>query len=253
MADVNIRKSKAIDLTGQVIGRWKVLERAENSVRKTGVQRVMWLCECQCENKTIKTIFADALHRRRSLSCGCLSIELVIARSKKYNIYDISGEYGIGYTSNTNHVFYFDLEDYPKIKDYCWSEDERGYIYSTLDNKKRGRIHRFLLNPKQNTVVDHINHLVYDNRKSNLRICLQRNNSTNRHKQKNNTSGRVGVIWVKSSGLWKAQINIDLKSVPLGYFKDFEDAVKARKEAEDKYYGEYRYIKENDERLINNV
>ena len=43
------------------------------------------------------------------------------------------------------------------------------------------------------------------------------------------------------------------KTTSLGSFIKFEDAVKARKEAEDKYYGEYKYIKENDERLINNV
>ena len=42
--------------------------------------------------------------------------------NKKSNIYDLSGEYGIGRASNTNQEFYFDLEDYDKIKDYCWSE-----------------------------------------------------------------------------------------------------------------------------------
>ena len=37
---------------------------------------------------------------------------------KKYNTYDLSGEYGIGYTSK-GEEFYFDLDDYDKIKDYC--------------------------------------------------------------------------------------------------------------------------------------
>ena len=44
--------------------------------------------------------------------------ESVTNALKKYNRYDLSGEYGIGWTTNTNHVFYFDLEDYEKIKDY---------------------------------------------------------------------------------------------------------------------------------------
>ena len=34
--------------------------------------------------------------------------------NKKSNIYDLSGEYGVGWTSNTNEEFYFDLEDYDK-------------------------------------------------------------------------------------------------------------------------------------------
>jgi hypothetical protein len=41
---------------------------------------------------------------------------------KKFNQYDLSGSYGIGYCSNTNNPFYFDLEDYDLIKDYCWME-----------------------------------------------------------------------------------------------------------------------------------
>ena len=40
----------------------------------------------------------------------------------KTNKYDLSGEYGIGYDSN-GQKFYFDLEDYDKIKNYCWYED----------------------------------------------------------------------------------------------------------------------------------
>ena len=65
-------------------------------------------------------------------SCGCLNNEkrsLLGKNSKKYNKYNLNGEYGIGWTSNTNEEFYFDLEDYDKIKDYCWFLDNRGYIY----------------------------------------------------------------------------------------------------------------------------
>ena len=46
---------------------------------------------------------------------------------KKYNTYDLTGEYGIGYTSK-DEEFYFDLEDYDKIKDYCWRITMQGYV-----------------------------------------------------------------------------------------------------------------------------
>lgn len=39
-------------------------------------------------------------------------------KNKRYNRYDLTGEYGIGYT-NQGVEFYFDLEDYDKIKEYC--------------------------------------------------------------------------------------------------------------------------------------
>ena len=40
---------------------------------------------------------------------------------------------------------------------------------------------------------------------------------------------------------WIANIRIDGKTKYLGCYEDKEDAIKARKEAEDKYYGEYSY------------
>ena len=51
---------------------------------------------------------------------------------RKYNRYDLeSQEYGIGWTSNTNEEFWFDKEDYDKIKNYCWNYHKNkhgGYI-----------------------------------------------------------------------------------------------------------------------------
>ena len=41
---------------------------------------------------------------------------------RKTNRYDLSGDVGIGWTSNTNRQFYFDLNDYELIKDYSWHE-----------------------------------------------------------------------------------------------------------------------------------
>ena len=48
-------------------------------------------------------------------SCGCISKEMVYQQRNKINKYDLSGEYGIGYTSK-NEIFYFDKDDYDKIK-----------------------------------------------------------------------------------------------------------------------------------------
>ena len=37
---------------------------------------------------------------------------------KKTNVFDVSGEYGIGYTTNTNRAFIFDLTDYDFIRQF---------------------------------------------------------------------------------------------------------------------------------------
>ena len=54
---------------------------------------------------------------------------------KQYNNYDLSGEYGIGYLFN-GEEFYFGLEDYDKIKNYCWYKDSGGYIRTNAHKKR---------------------------------------------------------------------------------------------------------------------
>lgn len=55
--------------------------------------------------------------------------------------------------------------------------------------------------------------------------------------QSNNTSGYKGVCWNKKSNKWYAQIRVNKKRIHLGSFTNIEDAIKARKEAEEKYWG----------------
>lgn len=52
----------------------------------------------------------------------------------------------------------------------------------------------------------------------------------------NNTSGVKGVSWNKSKEAWDAYINIHGKRIRLGRYAKFEDAVKARKRAEEEYF-----------------
>lgn len=67
---------------------------------------------------------------------------------KKYNRYDLNlkdehGLYGVGYCFNTGHEFYFDMDDYDKIKDYCWSEDK---------TKNYSRVRAYDRNTKKNNI-----------------------------------------------------------------------------------------------------
>lgn len=52
----------------------------------------------------------------------------------------------------------------------------------------------------------------------------------------NNTSGYKGVCWDKERKKWLAQIRLRGKHIYLGRYKNIEDAIKARKEAEEKYF-----------------
>ena len=50
-----------------------------------------------------------------------------------------------------------------------------------------------------------------------------------------------GVNFDKSRNLWRARLSYKGKRYELGFFDSFEEAVIARKNAEENLYGEYQY------------
>lgn len=232
------------DLTGMKFGNLTVLGQTEDYVSPKGQHRAMWwvICDCGSTDKFITQ--GSALQSGRTTSCGCQ----LKKKLKKYNQYDLSGEYGIGYTLK-GEEFWFDLEDYNKIKDYCWSY-QNGYVvaHDINDSTKMCFLHHIIVGKSGNDVVDHINHPKtnenkYDNRKQNLRAVTQSQNCMNQHIRSNNTSGIKGVSWSKEKNKWQAKITVNYKQIHLGFFDEdkFEDAVKIRKAAEQKYFGEYNF------------
>ena len=225
------------DLTGKTFGRLKVVKQVEDYISPSGSHSSKWLCECQCENHTLTEVLGVNLTRGNTTSCGCYLHEINTQKGRgiKRNKYDLTGEYGIGWATNTSHEFYFDLEDYDKIKDYCWFENNGGYISTSSPNAPYRKMHQLI----KGRFADHINRLRYDNRRENLREANAAENAQNSSLAKNNTSGVIGVNFHKRVGKWNARIYIDKKRIHIGFFNDFEEAVKARLKAEEEYYGEF--------------
>lgn len=132
-----------------------------------------------------------------------------------------------------------DLEDVVKTNKYKWHLDSVGYVSNSghiKKNIKSIRLHNFLLRKKG---IDHISRNRLDNRRNNLRKASSSLNSFNKKIQSNNTSGCCGVHknkWENSG--FVAIIQVNYKTIRVGNFQNFNDAVKARKEAELKYFGE---------------
>ena len=156
------------------------------------------------------------------------------------NTYDLSGEYGIGYTSN-GEQFYFDKEDFCLIFPYSWWLDKSGYVCATIENHKNIKMHRLILNCDEHEVVDHIYHKLNDNRKSQIRIATRQENQRNQRINKANSSGKTGVCFNKKNGKWRAYITIKNKQKSLGHFENYDDAVQARIKAEKEMFGNFRY------------
>ena len=234
---------KVKDITGQKFGRLTAIELIGLKADASGNRRAFWLCKCDCGNY-VEVCGVD-LRSGHTKSCGCIHKEMLTKRNQEMsyrNIYDLSGEYGIGYDSK-NSEFYFDLEDYNKIKDDYWMVGNNGYVV-TSNNKKH--MHRVIMGVDGDAwtdiQVDHIKtNQKNNNRKCNLRIATPSQNGMNKKLYSNNTSGCTGVYWNKSRSKWTSYISINKKFVCLGFYKNKEDAIKARKEAEEKYYGEFSY------------
>lgn len=83
--------------------------------------------------------------------------------------------------------------------------------------------------------IDHINHDRSDNRISNLRIVTNRENHLNTKLRTDNTSGHVGVEWLKTINKWRARIYLHGKMKHIGVFDRKDDAMAARKLASIKH------------------
>lgn len=228
-----LAKDRYIDLSGQIYGYLTVKKRDGYKLYAKS-QKIIWLCDCICGRKDIPVV-GEFLKNGTTTSCGCRQKETQF--QKLYNIYDLTNSYGIGYTSSTNEMFYFDLEDLEKINSYTWNKSRDGYLMSS----EGILFHRLVTNCDDNYDVDHIYHNKLDNRKSFLRITTTPQNCSNQKTNINNTSGYTGVYYNVELNKWTAKIGHNNQLIYLGLFDTKEDAINIRKEAEEKYFGEYSY------------
>lgn len=143
-----------------------------------------------------------------------------------------------------------DVEDFEYLNQYKWycSFSGKKYYVKRAINNKYIYMHRQIMNPPVNMQIDHINGNSLDNRKNNLRICTNAQNTKNRKASKNNTSGYKRVHWDKHTNKWIAGITINRKTKYLGCFNVKEDAAKAYNEAAIKHYKEFAVLNEISER-----
>lgn len=157
---------------------------------------------------------------------------------------------GYGYiliNSNTHGKFEIkiDIDDIDRCKPYTWGinkycfpgSKEIFYVYTYLDGKIFF-LHRYILEDYQSPSIDHINSDTTNNTKNNLQACDYSVNGMKKAIPKSNTSGHKGVFWCwhLKTPKWKAFMRIDYQYHHLGYFNTYEEAVMARREAENNFF-----------------
>ena len=109
--------------------------------------------------------------------------------------------------------------------------------YKLIDLYKNGirktfKVHRlvaiaFLENPDNKQIIDHIDNNPSKNNVKNLRWCSSKDNSANRGRTINNTTGYKGVSFYKRYNKYVAHININGKIKHLGYFETAKEPLEA--------------------------
>ena len=90
--------------------------------------------------------------------------------------------------------------------------------------------------------IDHIDKNKTNNKYTNLRLATQKQNGENKLLNSNNSSGHRGVFFRKylKSKPYSVSITNNRKSIHVGYFATIEEAIEARKKAEDKYFTHHK-------------
>lgn len=103
-----------------------------------------------------------------------------------------------------------------------------GYIQIQISGKKY-LAHRlaylYMTGEWPKNQIDHIDWIRNNNRWANLRNATNSINQQNQRGSKlNNTSGHLGVSWNTRAGKWRAAIQLNGKTIYLGFFDDKHEA-----------------------------
>jgi hypothetical protein len=154
--------------------------------------------------------------------------------------------------SNKSGVVVVDDEDFEIANKWKWSiriNPTSGKKYAVRmtslgvvnGKRKRGRmsLHRFLMRPPKDRVIDHIDGNPLNNQRNNLRICTQQQNLWNSRRFKKGTSSFKGVSKHKRTGRWRSHIHLNDKQIHLGYFSTEKLAAYFYNKAAVSLFGEY--------------
>lgn len=129
-----------------------------------------------------------------------------------------------------------------KIADHIFGCDHYGYPMTNI-NGKMVHLHQLVYGEiPHGKVIDHINRDKLDARLCNLRVVSRGENNYNQPKRRHNTTGYTGVycdLHPRKNKPYYSRINKDNKTYNLGYFETLEQAIAARRKAEQDFYGIY--------------
>lgn len=142
-----------------------------------------------------------------------------------------------------------DAADVPLVEGRNWHAvlNRNVHYARACAPRVRGRrrmipLHRLILSPPDEMLVDHIDGDGLNCRRSNMRLASIAENGRNKGISKANTSGYKGVSWSKSEQKWEAIIAVNRRRIRLGYFTEKEAAAACYAEASVRLHGEFALV-----------
>ena len=222
---------RTADITGQRFGRLVAIKPIGNKGKKVGVY---WLCQCDCGNN--KEVRASRLLQGYTKSCGCLAKETskkngrnaLLTRNKVHAV-QVGQRFG-----KLVAIKPVDKNIKGNILWECQCDCGNTIIVRAdslrdSNTKSCGCLKRVAGKEIAESILyERVRSFCYDG------TYIPRIKS--KKLQRNNTSGVTGVHWQPKIAKWVAKIGFRGKRIHLGCFDNLEDAIRARKEAEEKYF-----------------
>lgn len=214
------------DLTGQKFGRLTVLRLDQTSYRSpAGKPTRRWICRCDC-GKELSVLQNALTGKNGTRSCGCARRE-----SMRQLGHDLTGK-RFGRLTVLREMEMETPEANGNRRGWLCRCDCGKQIVSTqkrleLDGLKSCGC---LLSDVARDKIEERNTVGHYDGTTVSAILPER------PPNKNNKSGVKGVYWSNPEKKWIARIGFKGKNIMLGRFNNLDDAKKARKEAEEKYF-----------------
>lgn len=223
--------ARKIDLTGQRFGRLTVTGLGERIN-----DRKAWNCTCECGTKV--TIRQYSLTGGNTNSCGCLNKELVSELGKKNAVDEVCNKYG-----RLTVIKKANVQDNSHVKWLCECICGNKTIVDS-SNLRSGRVKScgcLSREVARETILETNSKREYTSetiKYAHESLRLKEGTSLTMIGKSETTakSGVRGVYWNKSLNMWVAQLTLKGTRLLDKAFSNKQDAINARKEAEEEYF-----------------